>query len=603
MTDDLFQFYEKIDLSEFEDEENAGWVMRRESIEWIRKAVRNSRYYRAIFRDFIDGIENFNKSHVLVSEIEKMIRNEGNLQIHIYGATMSGKSKAAEKISFLIRDSEKKLRHAHSEVFCEFTLKDCSDRLAELKEGDVLWRDEQNKASGEMSNILEEANENLRRSVRAKNVHFIDCQPEAVVSTTINFIIRMLGYNKKRKISLGLLYVCNEKISQLDKIETQCLGYVIFTLPNNPEFDQEYRKKKFAYLDKLLSSSGLESAAFGKDIIEETAEKLIFFAENHPEYKHLPRDKLNDWDLLYTLGDFPRFGGKIPKRIIRLAHARYQRQAKIESCSGESEHKHVNTQISDMKSKTFEDLSEYENKFYNIFIQTTISYITDIRDNPDSRYNRPEKHRINTDDFYIECFANYYCSPPKHVWSSVYAELGHDDIEQDSIRINCNRQIRNKLTKTDKGNILELALLKFFKSIFPQGRAFNRLLSPPRLPHVSLPSNSNSPDLLSFDGRLALNCKNYFNVKLSDLIECTPEYHFPDCWLALYTKKLGLVFFHNQEHAEYVKLDLSQIQTLDQFVHYYQDNYLSDQPTQDQEKKDQPKKKKNEKKVKEESME
>jgi len=153
------------------------------------------------------------------------------------------------------------------------------------------------------------------------------------------------------------------------------------------------------------------------------------------------------------------------------------------------------------------------------------------------------KNKRDTEPWYYEALNMKYFSEQHHTWKEIAETLNdkyEQDLRSDSYRVGVKKLV-DSLDNTSLGNILEFALLRFLNnrlSEFNLQQTFRRL------------SGSDRPDLLFSDDQLAINCKLYLDNRPSWTVLCTPEYEFPDCWVAFFSPESGLVMYHNEDHEK-----------------------------------------------------
>jgi len=311
--------------------ERDGYTVRGDTIVWLKNEILVDRHTRRIVSDMIHylkhgkrkGYGRHNATNKILKEIKKVVDKNLNLQITLAGKTGSGKSETAQKLAFVQRDEYHKFakenpehpkakEYATSTVKVGFKAYECNSIASEMSSGDILIRDEKSSSSGEGSDIEDQANENLKKAVRGKNINFYDCQPKIEFSETTNYTVVAIGFHEETKIGLSLVFVPFSG-TKASSIVLACIGYLITTIHNHDDFRRDYERRKAKYIDDLLELGGIETVEAKIQQIKEHAEKLINYIKN--DYEKYP-DNLSEWDLVYDLANIPKLSSKYPRKVI-----------------------------------------------------------------------------------------------------------------------------------------------------------------------------------------------------------------------------------------------------------------------------------------------
>jgi len=310
------------------------WFFRLNNILSLKKNIAQNKFMRNVIRDltkFLDDQKSSKPSYepryyvnwMLVREIRKIVKNNANLNINIYGPTGSGKSLVGIKIGDQVKreyqqyaakldEGYKKNCFEEAELYIEFPIDDANRRMSMMKPGDVLIKDEQTKSEGMNSNIEGQRRQNVRKSIRSENINFIDIGPSPAWDDEINIQIYVLGFNKIQEFNICLMYVLDPNPPPGTTSKQILAGYLILKKFSDDDFIDEYERRKTEYNQTLQQSGGTETVSRATEI-QDAAEKLVEFilADSVP----WPTKK-SQWLLAYERAGLPTKGNDFPTRVV-----------------------------------------------------------------------------------------------------------------------------------------------------------------------------------------------------------------------------------------------------------------------------------------------
>jgi hypothetical protein len=166
-----------------------------------------------------------------------------------FGFTNSGKSYGAIKIAGELKKMFLEELKNDSRLFLSFDDDEYQKKLRDMKEKDIMIRDETPNMSGEGTRTLEKSLKNVMNITRAGQYCFIFVSPDeyAIKSNAVSYFLESAGINKEKEKARFILY--NEKMIPL--------GRIFIKKPHDEEFIKFYEIEKKKNIKRMIDNAGL----------------------------------------------------------------------------------------------------------------------------------------------------------------------------------------------------------------------------------------------------------------------------------------------------------------------------------------------------------
>jgi hypothetical protein len=191
----------------------------------------------------------------LYGSISRRIYGGGHIIIFIFGKTNSGKSEVGQALALSYQSEFKNLKEKDIDIQLVFDDTEVQELIPKLEIGDIIFRDESGQATGRGSRNLDVHVDNVLRIFRKHQNSCIFVNPFIIKHPMIDYYIYVLGKNKNKRVTRGILYYQYQDPISLKRVITP-IGRIYIPLHGDKEFRAYYDKRKDRNIKKVMNLGG-----------------------------------------------------------------------------------------------------------------------------------------------------------------------------------------------------------------------------------------------------------------------------------------------------------------------------------------------------------
>lgn len=449
-----------------------------------------------------------NLSKTLKLELDYALQDESNSVIVIHGPMGGGKSTVALSIANHVVFIAKE-KFPTSRLWITWSNDETVRIIEKVQPGDVILQDEIVRQGGEDSLTIKNQLLNISETIRKAQISFIYVSPVLKgMENCCNFVLYTLEKDRKKGRNRVIVH---------DGEELKPLGYAWIPKLNDPELEAKYETLKDSYIREVQEQRGFSFVKIDQERLEKDLERL--WKATLKEFEELP---FNRWKKGY-LSTVVRLEG-IPGSKNYLNHLVEKIWFRVVKLKVQEE---IEIELRREKRRRGDDRPPQHLEFDNHLRHGAIQYLIDQGICTNRVANRWVLRKLNQEIL---------------TYSEIAEKTG--DKRSDSV----GRSVRVlKVSPTDLGNILEIALLSWIKEKLA-------LSSSPDIASKKFVRGSGpgSCDLHVRGHSLCINAKLKLDRRPSWRLSILPE--FENCpgesYLVLWTPERGLEIYKAfQEHV------------------------------------------------------
>lgn len=218
-------------------------------------------------QDLFDDKHNY--TITFFRSLRHQAKNNDHIILVISGPTNSSKSWSTISIAYSIKEMFYDIYKNDSKILLSFSDDEYSELLPEMREKDVMIRDETPNVTGEGSMTLQKNLKNVIAITRAGQYCFLFVSPDRTVpkSNVVSFYLESAGLNKEKEEARFIIY----------DNELNALGRIFIKKPTDEKFLKKYEIKKKQNINEIIEDAGLVEVSVNRPKQKEQIQLLAKF--------------------------------------------------------------------------------------------------------------------------------------------------------------------------------------------------------------------------------------------------------------------------------------------------------------------------------------